>query len=183
MKSVIKTMVIPASALALMLALSACGTGVSAPGDSGNGGATPVPSAPPITENPVFPERPSAADLPQGPNVIALRANIAASSDAEPEEVVLVCENGVPQTISNAPDATNLCASMPEAWEPLLTGAATVDANVSCTMQYGGPSVAVVVGTFNGQSVDEQFSRGDGCEIAKWNDMEPLLGKGASPTQ
>nr|WP_217509508.1 serine protease inhibitor [Pseudarthrobacter sp. C4D7] len=45
-----------------------------------------------------------------------------------------------------------------------------------CTQQYGGPQVAVVTGTFHGREVHSVFSRTDGCEIARWNAMGPLLG-------
>jgi hypothetical protein len=45
-----------------------------------------------------------------------------------------------------------------------------------CTQQYGGPQVAVVSGTFHGRPVESVFSRTDGCEIARWKAMGPLLG-------
>jgi len=45
-----------------------------------------------------------------------------------------------------------------------------------CTQQYGGPQVAVVTGTFRGRSVHSTFTRTDGCEIARWKAMAPLLG-------
>ncbi|MFP5311917.1 MAG: serine protease inhibitor [Actinomycetes bacterium] len=45
-----------------------------------------------------------------------------------------------------------------------------------CTQQYGGPQVAVVTGTFHGRAVDSTFTRTDGCEIARWKAMAPLLG-------
>ncbi len=45
-----------------------------------------------------------------------------------------------------------------------------------CTQQYGGPQVAVVTGTFGGRQVDCRFSLTDGCEIARWHALAPLLG-------
>lgn len=45
-----------------------------------------------------------------------------------------------------------------------------------CTQQYGGPQVAVVTGSINGRPVSVTFSRTDGCEIARWRAMAPLLG-------
>jgi hypothetical protein len=45
-----------------------------------------------------------------------------------------------------------------------------------CTQQYGGPQVAVVSGTFHGRPVHSTFTRTDGCEIARWKAMGPLLG-------
>jgi hypothetical protein len=51
-----------------------------------------------------------------------------------------------------------------------------------CTQQYGGPQVAVVTGWFLGRRVHSQFSRTDGCEIARWRAMAPLLGGVAGST-
>ena len=45
-----------------------------------------------------------------------------------------------------------------------------------CTQQYGGPQVAVVTGSVNGRPVNVTFRRTDGCEIARWRAMAPLLG-------
>ena len=45
-----------------------------------------------------------------------------------------------------------------------------------CTQQYGGPQVAEVSGIFHDRRVDSVFTRTDGCEIARWNAMAPLLG-------
>ena len=49
-----------------------------------------------------------------------------------------------------------------------------------CTQQYGGPQVAVVTGTFHGRPVHSVFARTDGCEIARWKALAPLLGGNAS---
>lgn len=45
-----------------------------------------------------------------------------------------------------------------------------------CTQQYGGPQVALVTGTFGGRQVHCRFSLTDGCEIARWHALAPLLG-------
>lgn len=51
-----------------------------------------------------------------------------------------------------------------------------------CTQQYGGPQVAVVTGRFRGREVNSEFGRTDGCEIARWRAMAPLLGGVAGST-
>ena len=51
-----------------------------------------------------------------------------------------------------------------------------------CTQQYGGPQVAVVTGWFRGREVNSTFSRIDGCEIARWRALAPLLGGVAGST-
>ncbi|MER5226862.1 SSI family serine proteinase inhibitor [Streptomyces flaveus] len=54
---------------------------------------------------------------------------------------------------------------------------APVEPGEMCTMQYGGPATARVTGTWAGRPVHATYGRGDGCEIARWNAMVPLLPK------
>ncbi|MER7856916.1 SSI family serine proteinase inhibitor [Streptomyces bacillaris] len=44
-----------------------------------------------------------------------------------------------------------------------------------CTMIYGGDASARIVGTWEGRRVDTTVTRGDGCEIARWNNLVPVL--------
>ncbi|TFV34353.1 hypothetical protein E4K10_20905 [Streptomyces sp. T1317-0309] len=44
-----------------------------------------------------------------------------------------------------------------------------------CTMQYGGPATAHVTGVWAGRPVDARYSRGDGCQMSRWDDLVPLL--------
>ncbi|MFF2997509.1 SSI family serine proteinase inhibitor [Streptomyces sp. NPDC057950] len=44
-----------------------------------------------------------------------------------------------------------------------------------CTMLYGGPATAHVTGTWAGRPVDARFDRADGCQIARWDALVPLL--------
>jgi hypothetical protein len=62
------------------------------------------------------------------------------------------------------PDAATACAKLGEVKDPF----APVPKGTACTQVYGGPEVAHVGGTFNGEPVDTEFSRGDGCEIERW---------------
>lgn len=59
-------------------------------------------------------------------------------------------------------------AAHPESLEP-------VPPDTACTMIYGGPEEAHVYGTFQGEEVDATFSRSNGCEIARWDSLEPLF--------
>jgi hypothetical protein len=45
----------------------------------------------------------------------------------------------------------------------------------ACTQLYGGPETASIVGSLRGQPVDARFARTDGCEIARWEHVRPLL--------
>lgn len=47
--------------------------------------------------------------------------------------------------------------------------------DVACTELYGGPETATVSGTLDGRRVDARFARNNGCEIARWEKVAPLL--------
>lgn len=47
--------------------------------------------------------------------------------------------------------------------------------DVACTEQFGGPETATVSGTLDGRPVDARFARHNGCEIARWEKVAPLL--------
>jgi hypothetical protein len=53
---------------------------------------------------------------------------------------------------------------------------APVPRDVACTSIYGGPDVARVTGTIDGQRIDARFNRTDGCEIERWDRNVALLG-------
>ncbi|MFC8914420.1 hypothetical protein E2C00_12040 [Streptomyces sp. WAC05374] len=44
-----------------------------------------------------------------------------------------------------------------------------------CTQQHGGAATAHITGTWRGQDVDAHFKRTDGCEIARWDTLKPVL--------
>lgn len=50
-----------------------------------------------------------------------------------------------------------------------------VPKEANCTMVYGGPQTATISGVWDGTRVDLSFSRQNGCEIARWNEMDPIL--------
>ncbi|MFF7244798.1 SSI family serine proteinase inhibitor [Embleya sp. NPDC008237] len=52
---------------------------------------------------------------------------------------------------------------------------APVPAGARCTMIYGGPATARITGTWAGRPVDAGFNRTNGCEIARWDNLVPVL--------
>jgi len=68
-----------------------------------------------------------------------------------------------------AEECPDVAALEPSVFEP-------TPGNVACTQQYGGPEKATVKGTFKGEEVDASFSRENGCEISRWEDVAELLG-------
>ncbi len=69
------------------------------------------------------------------------------------------------------PQAEEACAALasdPEALEPVPTESA-------CTLIYGGPEQADVVGTLDGEEISATFNRSGGCEIDRWDRMAAVL--------
>jgi Subtilisin inhibitor-like len=48
-------------------------------------------------------------------------------------------------------------------------------ADTICTQIYGGPQQARVRGSFRGRPVDSRFSRANGCEIHRWDELRYLF--------
>lgn len=44
-----------------------------------------------------------------------------------------------------------------------------------CTVAYGGPQLALVQGRWHGRVVAAEFRRTNGCEVARWNRISPVL--------
>jgi hypothetical protein len=59
-------------------------------------------------------------------------------------------------------------AADPEALQPVAP-------DVACTLIFGGPEQATVVGVIDGEEVDAAFERSNGCEIDRWERMAGLL--------
>lgn len=60
---------------------------------------------------------------------------------------------------------------------------APVPKDAMCTFQYGGAQTARIEGTWAGRPVNATYARTNGCEIARWDALVPVLpsavGKGA----
>lgn len=46
---------------------------------------------------------------------------------------------------------------------------------VACTEIYGGDETATIEGTYGGREVGAEYSRTNGCEIAQWDLLQPVL--------
>jgi len=73
------------------------------------------------------------------------------------------------------PAAERACARLAELADEGADPFAPVPRGTMCTQQYGGPAGARVTGNWRGRHVGAVFSRADGCEIARWNNLWPLL--------
>ncbi|WP_228031953.1 SSI family serine proteinase inhibitor, partial [Streptomyces phyllanthi] len=75
----------------------------------------------------------------------------------------------------NHPDARDACAQLDRSTTWDRSPFAPVHPDTVCTMQYGGRATAHVTGIWAGRPVDAHFNRRNGCEIARWDSLVPLL--------
>ncbi|MFJ8635094.1 SSI family serine proteinase inhibitor [Streptomyces sp. NPDC093568] len=73
------------------------------------------------------------------------------------------------------PDAADACAVLDGGTRWGKDAFAPVPRESLCTMQYGGSATAHVTGTWAGRPVDARYDRSNGCEIARWDRLVPLL--------
>jgi hypothetical protein len=97
-----------------------------------------------------------------------LQVELDRGDGTEPETWTLTCVGIVE---GSHPDAEAACAHLTGMAEPF----APLPSDVVCTEQFGGPQTAHVIGRWNGQPVDLELSRTDGCRISQWDGLGPLL--------
>ncbi|MGW5848036.1 SSI family serine proteinase inhibitor [Streptomyces sp. NPDC055254] len=78
------------------------------------------------------------------------------------------------------PQAVGACARLEQLAREGRDPFAPVSKRQICTMQHGGPATARITGSWHGHKVDATFRRTNGCEISRWDDLEPLLPTGRS---
>lgn len=151
------------TALAVLTVLAGCGTPAPAPTTADPGAPAPTASDPTTVD-------PTATD-PQQPAVPTadLTITLDESGDGTTRTFTLTCD----PVGGDHPDPDAACRALADAGpEPLRP----VPRNVGCTDLWGGPQVATVRGTVDGQRVDTRFDRTNGCEIGRWDALAPLLG-------
>lgn len=158
-----RTSGIAAGALALALVLAGCATG------SGGSPDDPV-TAPVSSGSPSATDPEPIAPTPSGDVAADLTIGLDETGGGTVVTTTLTCA----PVGGDHPDAAAACAALEaaggaEAFAPLPP-------DVMCTEQYGGPQTATVTGTVDGERVDADFSRINGCEIDRWNALAPLLG-------
>jgi hypothetical protein len=111
---------------------------------------------------------------------IDLTVSVTDVPGADDREFRLVARGGSASAESTIPDPAAALAAVERFGEDLFFAARRPD--VLCTQQYGGPQVALVTGHLHGRRVHSRFTLTDGCEIARWRALAPLLGGSAYPT-
>jgi hypothetical protein len=104
------------------------------------------------------------ADEPSEP-VSTLEISVQANEDAKPRTGTLSCPG------ETAKDR-DICAALevvaPAVFEP-------VPVDQACTAIYGGPRKATITGTYQDEPISAVFTQENGCEIARWNQIKPVL--------
>ncbi|MCX5196365.1 subtilase-type protease inhibitor [Streptomyces sp. NBC_00249] len=75
----------------------------------------------------------------------------------------------------NHPEAEQACARLEELADAGENPFAPTPRGQMCTFQHGGRATARVTGTWRGHKVNTTFQREDGCGIARWKRLEPVL--------
>ncbi len=114
--------------------------------------------------------------LPDG--ATTLQVTFRAAAKADPVVMTLSCD----PTGGNHPRAEDACKQLAAASQMGADPFAAPAQDRICTEIYGGPQTAAVQGTWKGMTVTANFSRTDGCEISRWDSIEPVLSPTAPTT-
>ena len=106
------------------------------------------------------------ADAPTGAELVSkLEMSVQADEKSTPRTASLTCPG------EKAKDR-DICAALdvvaPKVFEP-------VPVDQACTAIYGGPRKATITGTYQDEPVSAVFTQENGCEIARWNQIRPVL--------
>lgn len=106
------------------------------------------------------------ADAPTGAELESnLEMSVQADEKSTPRTASLTCPG------EKAKDR-DICAALdvvaPKVFEP-------VPVDQACTAIYGGPRKATITGTYQDEPVSATFTQENGCEIARWNQIRPVL--------
>ncbi|MDO8106420.1 SSI family serine proteinase inhibitor [Isoptericola sp. b441] len=166
----------------LLLAGCATGSGSTDPGSGGGAPpGAPTTSVPPDTSTglPGPSDGGAAGTRPSGvlsPTGLPARLTVTVdrTGDGDTRTWSLTCD---PPGGAH-PDPAWACVAIEQAG-----GASAFDPvprDTACTQIYGGPQTAHVEGTVDGTPVDADFTRNNGCEINRWNALQPVLGDTAA---
>lgn len=154
---------LPLLLLAVVLVLAGCGSA-----DGEDSGAAPTTDTTPDGAEGVDGSDGAAAGggIAQADNDLQIEIDLGDGS--APQIWMLTCVGFVEGSHPDAQAACDHLAGMDRPFAPL-------PADVVCSQQYGGPETARVLGRWGGEPVELELSRVDGCRIAQWDSLVPLL--------
>lgn len=104
------------------------------------------------------------ADSGASSDATALTITVVADEGADPKTYELECDPAG----GDHPQPTDACKALDavgaEVFEPVAK-------DQMCTDIYGGPQTATVTGTYEGDDIDTEFNRTNGCEIDRWEQL------------
>ena len=149
---------LPLFVLAAVLVLVGCG--------ADDDGGPAAPGTPDATGS-----DPAAGGISQAEN--DLQIEVDPGDGSAPLTWTLTCVGFVEGSHPQAQAACDHLAGLERPFAPL-------PADVVCSQEYGGPETAHVVGRWGGEPVELDLSRVDGCRIAQWNSLVPVVPAPAS---
>jgi len=123
-------------------------------------------AAPPPAGSPAPSEDLAGGGIARADNDLAVSVDVGDGSPVQ--EWSLTCVGFVE---GSHPQAQAACAHLHALANPF----APLPSDVACTEQYGGPQTARVSGVWSGAPVELALSRVDGCAIAQWDGLVPLV--------
>jgi Subtilisin inhibitor-like len=144
---------LPLLVLVAVLVVAGCGS---------EDDATPAASGTPDATG----SDPAAGGISQADNDLQIEIDLGDGS--APVTWTLTCVGFVEGSHPQAQAACEHLAGMERPFAPL-------PADVVCSQQYGGPETARVLGRWGGEPVELDLSRVDGCRIAQWNALVPVV--------
>jgi hypothetical protein len=145
----------------VVLGLAACGGGDGGPPTApGDGTLPPDETRPPPGDDAGGPFGNADVEITiEHPERDTVRYRVVCEGDLATVtgDVAQVDENEACATLADPDAVTRLVEGPPE--------------DQMCTEIYGGPDVATIVGTVDGDQVDATVDRTNGCGIADWDDL------------
>ena len=162
-------------ALPVLLAvlLAGCGSSstvqpVAAAGSSASATSAPVASSPgTATSGPGVPV--PSASAPAGGTIPGTALKIVVNDgDGKTNTWTLSCD----PPAGTHPNPLQACTVLAKYGQTALP---PTSAHVMCSQIFGGSQTAKITGTWNGKTVTSALSRRNGCETARWKELQGLL--------
>jgi len=162
---------------AVVLAATLAAGGLAACGEQQAGGSSVTSSSGDAATPSAAPGSATAPAQPPAAADQAITVSVDDGSGGKQTWTLTCAADGTPG--GDHPDAAGACTALNALTDPFRP----VPKDMACTMVYGGPQTATVQGRWGGKDVLTTFKRTDGCEIARWNRIAPLLQPGQPVTQ
>ncbi|MEJ7635146.1 SSI family serine proteinase inhibitor [Aeromicrobium sp.] len=104
------------------------------------------------------------ADTGSSGPTTSLTITVITDEGADPQTYELTCDPAG----GDHPQPAEACKALDRAGADVFE---PVSEDQACTQLFGGPQTATVTGTFDGDKVDAAFSRANGCEVDRWDQL------------